>query len=365
MKKSLLFVLLAIPSICSAKALTNEYAINLNNYFGYTDYSSPYEKLYKENNINSSINLYGKTSYRFDEDYIFSIVGYVMADSNKEVENYNQGKWGEEFYGVIESPVGELSFGQMQNVAYNFAVGAPSVGNYRVNNTDLVNFINNPNWYKKGSNTSYKTLNSTYLNTDGASLKVNYITPDFYGISLGASYVPDVYSQSGLVAKKAEYKNSDGYIFGAYGLWDILGYEIETSLGYAKYEDVDNEYSAGISLYRKGFTFGASYRKTKSKNNKYAINQTTLYDAYRDGDAYNVGISYAIGPFTTGLSYFDSMSSVSKNRDQIISFSNSYEYNKNVALSFTAAHLESCGENNNVLNNDKGYAFILGVEISL
>ena len=279
MKKALLSLLLLSPSISYAEALSNEFAVNINNYYGYTYYSSPYEKLYKENNINSSINIYGKTSYRFDGDYNFSIIGYIMADSNKEVENYNQGKWGEEFFGVLESPIGELSFGQTQNVAYNFAVGAPNVGNYRVNNTDLVNFINNPNWYKKGSNTSYKTLNSTYLNTDGASIKVNYITPNFYGISIGASYIPNVYSQSGLVSKKAEYKNSDGYVLGAYGLWDFLGYEIETSIGFAEYENIDKEYSAGVSIYRKGFTVGASYRKTKEERGKYTINHNTLYDA--------------------------------------------------------------------------------------
>ena len=365
MKKALIFLVLIAPSISNAKALTTEYAININNYYGYTDYSSPYKSLYKNNNINSSLNVYSKISYNINEDYTLSAVGYVMADSNKEVENYNQGKWGEEFFGVLESPFGEISIGQVQNVAYNFAVGAPNVGNYRVNNTDIVNFINNPNWYKKDSNSSYKTLNSTYLNTDGASLKVNYVTPSFYGINLGVSYIPDIYSQSGLVSKKAEYKNSDGYVIGSYGVWDVLGYELEASLGFADYENTDKEYSAGISIYRKGFTIGASYRKTKSDNNKYVINQNTLFDAYRNGEAYNVGISYSIGPVTTGLSYFDSKSNISKNRDKIISFSNSYEYNKNITFSFTTAHLESAGENNNILNNSKGYAFIFGMELSL
>ena len=365
MKKILLFLLFLTPTISHAQGLSTEYALTLNNYYGYTDHSSPYNKLHKNNSINSSLNLYTKASYRFDSDYELSLIGYIMADSNKEVENYNQGKWGEEFFGILNSPLGEFSFGQMQNVAYNFAVGAPNVGSYRVNNTDLVNFISNPNWYKKGSNTSYKTLNSTYLNTDGSSLKVNYTTPSFYGINLGISYIPDIYSQSGLVSKRAEYKNNDGYALGSYSFWDISGYELETSLGFAEYKDMDKEYSAGISIYRKGFTVGASYRKTKSENNKYAINKNTLFDAYRDGEAYNIGISYSIGPITTGLSYFDSKSNISKNRDKIISFSNTFEYNKNVSFSFTTAHIDSTGEDKNVLNNNKGYAFIFGVELSL
>ena len=54
-------------------------------------------------------------------------------------------------------------------------------------------------------------------------------------------------------------------------------------------------------------------------------------------------MSYAIGPFTTGIAYFDSKADHSGNRDKIISFSNSWQYNKYVGFSLTAAHLESKG----------------------
>lgn len=80
---------------------------------------------------------------------------------------------------------------------------------------------------------SYKTLNSTYINTDGASPKVSYVTPEWQGMKLGATFVPETYSQSGLVAKDAPYKDKSAYILGAYGSWDVFGYELETSLGFA------------------------------------------------------------------------------------------------------------------------------------
>lgn len=365
MKKMLLWLALLLPNICYASDISTEYAISLDNYYGYTDYDKLYKSGNKNNNLNSSLNLYGKVLYDINNNYSASIIGYIMADTAKEVENYNQGIWGEEIYGLLDTPYGELSFGQLQNVAYNFSVGAPNIGNYKINNTDLVNFINNPNWYKKDNKYSYKTLNSTYINTDGASLKINYVTPDFKGIKLGASYIPQTYSQSGLVAKKSLYKNESAYVLGSYGFWDILGYEIETSLGFADYDKNDTEYSAGISVYRKGITFGASYRKTKTENNDYAINRDNLFDAYRDGEAYNLGVSYAIGPFTTGISYFNSKSNISQNKDEIISFSNSYDYNKNTTLSLTIAHLEARGENKDYNKNNKGYAFVIGVELSL
>ena len=315
--------------------------------------------------MNSSFNFYGRVTYKFNEDYATSLVGYLMADTAKEVENYNQGIWGEEVYLLTETPYGEFSVGQKNNVAYEFAVGAPNIGYYRTNNTDLVNFIANPNWYKKGHDARYKTLNSTYINTDGVSPKISYVTPSWQGIKLGATYVPKTYSQTGLVAKEAPYKDDEAYILGAYGVWDVLGYEVETSLGYADFENNDTEYSAGISIYRKGWTLGGSYRHTEADTKHYGLDKENLYDSYREGDAYNIGLSYEIGPFTTGVSYFVSEAKRTNNKDEIISFSNSYQYNKYITLSLTAAHLKAEGDDNDIKNNSKGYAFIFGLELAI
>jgi len=353
------------PLTAFAGVLEADLDASLDNYYGYSDYAKPYNKIYKNNNLNSSLNLFSRVSYVYNEDYSTSLIGYFMIDSAKEVENYNQGIWGEEVYALTETPYGDITIGQDANVAYNFAVGAPNANKIHINNTELVNFINNPNWYKKGHRVAYKTLNSTYINTDGASLKANYVTPSFAGIKLGATYIPETYSQSGLVSKKAEYKDNSAYVLGAYGAWDIFDYELETSLGFADYHKNDKEYSAGISIYRKGWTVGASYRKTEVNGHDYALNKENLYDSYREGRAYNLGISYAFGPLTTGVAYFDSKAKNSNNHDEIISFSNSWQYNKHITFSLTAAHLLSRGEDNDVNKNNKGYAFIVGMELSL
>lgn len=357
--------ILLSPIVANAGNVETDYSLSLNSFYGYTDYTKPYNKLYKHNNINSSFNFYGRATYEFNEDYATSLVGYLMADTAKEVENYNQGTWGEEVYLLTETPYGEFSIGQKNNVAYEFAVGAPNIGYYRTNNTDLVNFIVNPNWYKKGHDTRYKTLNSTYINTDGVSPKISYVTPSWQGIKLGATYVPKTYSQTGLVAKDAPYKDDEAYILGAYGIWDVLGYEIETSLGYADFENNDTEYSAGISVYRKGWTLGGSYRHTEADTKHYGLDKENLYDSYREGNAYNIGLSYEIGPFTTGVSYFVSEAKKTDNKDEIVSFSNSYQYNKYITLSLTAAHLKAEGDNNEIKNNSKGYAFIFGLELAI
>ncbi|MBR5154773.1 MAG: porin [Alphaproteobacteria bacterium] len=352
--------ILCFINTASAQGWETDYALSLSSYYGYTHYSTPKPTPYKTNNLNATLNAYAKLSYNFNYDYIASIIGYAMIDSAKEIENYNQGNWGEEFFTHIETPFGELSLGQDYNVAYNFAVGAPNIGSYRTNNSDITNFITNPNWYYKKGNSSFKTLNSTYINTDGASAKINYITPEFFNTKLGITYIPKTYSRSGLVSRDAQYKDKEAYVLGAYNSFYIKDYEIETSLGYADFTNNDKEYSLGFSVYRKGWTLGASYRKTKAENSNYQINKDTYFDAYRSGQAYNLGLSYAIGPITTGVSYFNSKSDEFDIENDIISFSNSYEYNKNTTFSFTIAHLNSKDK-----ITTKGYAFVLGMELSL
>lgn len=351
---------LSFINLASAKGFEVDYALSLGSYYGYTDYSSPKPTPYKANNLNATINAYTKLTYNFNRDYKASMVGYAMIDSAKELENYNQGYWGEEVFALLEAPFGEISVGQDYNVAYNFAVGAPNIGTYRTNNSDITNFITNPNWYQKGSKSSYKTLNSTYINTDGASFKLNYITKEFLNTKIGISYVPKTYSRSGLVAKNAHYKDDNAYILGAYNSFYIKDFEIETSLGYADFKNNDEEYSLGFSIYRKGWTLGASYRKTDTQNKDTKLDENTYFDAYRKGEAYNLGLSYAIGPLTTGVSYFYSKSDEFDIDNDVISFSNSYEYNKDTTFSLTLAHL-----NAKDIKTTKGYAFVIGMELSL
>lgn len=45
-----------------------------------------------------------------------------------------------------------------------------------------------------------------------------------------------------------------------------------------------------------------------------------LFDNYREGQAWNVGLGYEIGPYQTALSYFESKASRTDNRDKVIVF---------------------------------------------
>ena len=76
----------------------------------------------------------------------------------------------------------------MNNVAYMHGESAPNFGPLNVNNSNVVDFIKNPNWKRRKKITSFRTLNSTYINTDGDAAKISYLTPEFYNTVIGFYY---------------------------------------------------------------------------------------------------------------------------------------------------------------------------------
>ena len=335
--------------------------------YGYSALAQKYKKQNKQNNIPSDLWLGLSARNEFSDDYELAFFADFMGGTDQYLKDYNQGSWGQEIYGKWQTPYGQFSAGQMYNVAYLQGVSAPDFGPLGVNNSDVVNFIANPNWIRRKKITSYKTLNSTYINTDGDAPKISYLTPEFYNTTFGVSYTPYTYSRSGLVNKHASYHKNGGIIVSAENHLELDFVEIKSSLGYADFFENDKEYSAGISFYRKGFTLGGSYRRTNSIGKKTAKKHFDLpqyFDAYRNAEAYALGIGYEIGPFKTALTYFSSKAKQTDFEDRIVQFSGEYRLEKHITLYSAIAHAEFSGEKDLPQHSNKGYAFIFGTSVN-
>ena len=128
--------------------------------------------------------------------------------------------------------------------------------------------------------------------------------------------------QNGIITAYSELTEAEtawGWLTGLFGGGQPAEGTTFGALGYADYDENNKEYSLGFSLHRKGWTLGASYRKTDTNSKDTPINKYNLYDGYRDAKAYNIGLSYEIGPFTTGVSYFNSKSNNILDRLTILS----------------------------------------------
>ncbi len=340
--------------------------------YGYSDVGSRYESLDKNNNFPAEGALYFSAEKDFSNGYATGIYLDIMAASDKEVQNFNNGSWGKQIFASLSTPYGQWSLGETFNAAVQLAVGAPDVGPLGVNNSDIVNFILNPNWYRRNSGgTSFKTLNSTNLNTDGVAPKISYFSPEFYGTVIGASYVPDTDNRRGLVNRFARYARDDAYVLAAANETDIGFANLSTSVAYGIYHKTDKEFSAGASLQRGNWILGGSWRKTWVEGNDYRItNRSTnpktpdLFDNYREGKAWNIGIGYRFGPLKSALTYFEAKADNTDNKDKILMFSNDIQINKYLNIYAVAAHVNFKGENDSLYNNNKGYAFIAGLGVN-
>lgn len=338
---------------------------------GLYGYSEPDSKYTKENSRNhgtgdADLSVYAK--YIFNNEYEAGIYADLMFGVDHELEDYNQGKWGEEVYGIMDSPYGRLMLGQTLNVAAQFHNGAPSVGPLGIENSDIVDFIANPNWKRKNRYARFATLNTTYINTDGVAPKISYISPEYYNTMLGLTYVPETYNRRGLVNKDAAYYDKGGYIISLYNHLDLDFVDVTTSLGYADFVDNDQEYSASLNLSRGNWSLGGGWRRTNADgknpvNHRVSDNTPEWFDGYRDGEAWDVGVGYEIGPYKVSLSYFKSKAEKSANKDEIVMLSNQYQVNKYLDVYLSAAHVDFSGANANLDENNKGYAFVTGLSL--
>ena len=336
--------------------------------YGYTDADSRHAQQNSHNNGTGDADLSVYAKYVFNNEYEAGIYADLMFGVDHELEDYNQGKWGEEINGIMDSPYGRIMLGQTWNVAAQFHGGAPSVGPLGIENSDIVDFIANPNWKRKNHKARFATLNTTYINTDGVAPKISYISPEYYNTMLGLTYVPETYNRRGLVNKEAPYEDKGGYIVSLYNSLDLDFITINSSLGYADFIDNDQEYSASLSLSRGNWTLGGGWRRTNADsknpvNRKVSDNTPEWFDCYRDGYAWDIGLGYEFGPYKASLSYFKSKASQSDNEDEIVMFSNQYQVNKNLDVYLSAAHVDFSGANANLEESNKGYAFVTGLSL--
>ena len=362
-KKILLATVLYALSIATSRAgeWTYDFFGKSHALYGYTDHDSDHIKGESQHNLPIRFSAEAMAQYSFNNNYQFGLYLDLAYGIDQQLKDYNHGSWGEQIYGVLDSPYGKFILGQSYNAAYQLSVGAPSIGVLSANQSDIVNFISNPNWQRNRKGTAYRTLNSTDINTDGTAPKITYISPEFNnGSMFGLSYVPESYSRDGLINSRAPYKNKAGYIAALSHTGDILGFSLSSSLGAAYFENNDYETSLGLSAYRKGWTLGGSLRRTwkDGKINRPIRKFVVDYDSYRDSWAGNVGLSYEFGPFKTSFTYFYAKADGKDYSSKIYQWENSYQYNRYLTFNAAVARGDFKADVDNA-----GYAYIIGAEL--
>lgn len=362
----------AIAAVCTALISTSAFAGEwtfeamgkAKALLGYAKPDSRYSYHQSRYHLPMRFNLNLLAQYSFNADYQLGAYLDLAYGVDQELKDYNHGSWGEQAYLILDAPFGRMIGGQSYNAAYQLGVGAPSAGVLGVNQSDIVNFVANPNWQRSRRGTAYRTLNSTDINTDGTAPKITYISPEFNGTMIGLTFVPESYSRDGLINRHASYKDKAGYIAALYHNRELGNASLSASVAAAHFDDIDNEFSAGLSLYYKGWTFGGAVRRTLVNHKQAKMNMLAPdgFDAFRDGWAANAGIGYEIGPLKTALTYFYARADGKDYEDRILQLSGGWQLNKNFELQAAVARGEFDGET--PAESNRGYAFVAGVSFS-
>lgn len=350
----LITTMLLFPSAAFAGEWNYDLSAEAQGLYGYSDVKEHHHGIGKGKLKNT-------LTYSFDEETNAEAHIDFIGGLNRELQNENQGRWGEEVYGIFESAYGQIMAGQAENVASLFHNGAPKAGAMQ-SNADVVDFIANPNWKRTSKETKFTTLTSTDINTDGVAAKISYVSPEIYGTAVGFSYMPDAYNRKGLINKHAGYAHKDGFVGAVYSDQDWGFFESKASFGYAQYQGNSKEFSYGLNLSRGNWTIGGGFRKSYiDGENKSTPNRILPedFDGYREGYAWNVGAGYEIGPFSSALTYFESKAKNVGNENKIISFSNEYQFNKNLNIYAAAIYADY----DNVAEDKKGYAVAAGIGV--
>jgi predicted porin len=231
----------------------------------------------------------------------------------------------DEKYAYVDGDFGRIVAGSENSAAYIMHYAAPTVG-LPINSGWVTVFIPATGLGIGGLFRSPGS--STYLDWGNDENVLTYYTPRFWGFQLGVTYAPTIAGNGDgknfPVEANTETEYNNGFAVGLNYVEDFTGFGVAISGGYryATVSDTLNDppagtgaddyqaVSAGINLSYAGFTVGGSYAneiegKQSCTTTTVPVTKTCLsgVTSSTEGYAWDVGVSYAFGPWAFGVTY--------------------------------------------------------------
>lgn len=233
----------------------------------------------------------------------------IQIGANIQLEGENSSDQIDESYVQIKGSFGEINIGSENSAGYKMHYAAPNAAIIAFNSPSTGDYIA----WSGGLDSVFRgTLGATFLEVGGNNdaKRITYYTPRFAGFQLGLSYAhdsnqdnfgpTDIGPGSGtggtighIFDVGANYVQSFGdFDVAASARWGIgqqdFGVPLPPGFG-----DTPTVYGFGLNLGYAGFTVGGSWAESNEHNG-----------GIDDGVAYDVGVSYATGPWTASLTWF-------------------------------------------------------------
>lgn len=292
---------------------------------GSTAVASPTQSSYNNVNVKGDNEVWFGGSTTLDNGIKVGVDIHLEAGGHSDMTTDTIDK----SYIYVEGGFGKFIVGTQKNGTYLLHVTAPdAAGNWNEGGIMTANYaVQRPT----GVN-GMAGGNTTAINTTNNSEAITYVAPTFYGLTVGASYLPhggreDLRSNANLNAVNLNATQTGGAltdgiqeVYGAGALYANtfggVGVKISAGAVTAKLGGALNgswfEQAYGTQLSYAGFTLGGSYRNQHHNLGSDAGNIVDVAGlgnvsntpgSFGNGNAYDVGLSYATGPYAISFSY--------------------------------------------------------------
>lgn len=212
---------------------------------------------------------------------------------------------------------------QAPDAAGNFTNGGVMMGNWAITKPTSVMGMNQRVGYTSSSNT-------TAIISDDKAEKLTYVAPSFYGLTLGASYIPNVVRSGATgLGQHGRGNGADrlqawgggalyANTFGPVGVKASAGYVWVDLTATGGAEKALTQQAYGAQLSYAGFTLGGSVQRASDDRKNGGVTSAVLTGTSQVGSAksgqeidfggmaYDVGLQYASGPYAVSFAYFHS-----------------------------------------------------------
>lgn len=228
----------------------------------------------------------------------------------------------------ISGSFGTIRLGSENSAGYNMHIGAPNVFE---DSSAFSDALENEERVLRGETTEqteysafifeqtavsrefegnlYRhVLGTTQVETEGHNdpIRISYFTPRFAGFQVGASYARDGERDEGrgdcnfrtcdYFDIGANYVNSfDGIDLAASARWGTASAPDSNDYYYSSERSDPEVFGFGLRLGYAGFQIGGSWAE---------VNESSFSDESLEGQSYDIGVSYATGPWTFSATYF-------------------------------------------------------------
>jgi len=259
---------------------------------------------------------------------------------------------------ISSDAMGALSIGHHPHFGDDNMVRVPNAGNFDWGDTD--------SW--AGTATAAATSSAVFApvsvdisDAGGDSAKLKYISPNFSGVTVGMSYSA---AEAGNAsnARRVLGTAEDGYTFGAAWSGDLGGAAVSadvTRMNFgANNQDVTH---VGLNVGMAGFTVGGGYSD---------FNDTAANSSVADGNAWELGVSYATGPYSVSAGYMraedkNTVATPGDDKDTKWNIAATYDMGAGVALAANYFHSKADPEGTGTVANSARTVsgLIAGIEV--